>query len=230
MPTNASVSCIIPVYNEASTVQDVVLTVLQSTDIDEVIVVNDGSTDSTARVLAELHHKKLFIVSLENNRGKAQAVQEGLKHAHGDILCLLDADLLGLTTQDINNLLAPVMHAPNSVTFAFLGNAPRIARVLGINIVSGQRAFPRKFADMLFRKNIHGYLLEIALNDIFLREHATISTVRWDGVRHRKKIEKRGIWNGWWNDLYMITSIMFALGPRGIMRQFGTIPRRHPNA
>ena len=221
-----TVSCIVPAYNEESTIAFVVTTALATREIDEVIVVSDGSTDQTIFALSRLQRDKLTIISLRKNGGKAGAVKEGLKYAHGDIVLLLDADLVGLKPHHIARLLEPVLKKPDTVSFAFLGNAPGIARLLGINVVSGQRAFPRHFMKVLEKQNTRGYLLEIALNQEFLRQNVAIHSVQWMDVRHRKKMEKRGVWNGWWSDFYMTWSILFALGPIGIVQQFGGIWQR----
>ena len=221
-----SVSCIIPAYNEETTIAHVVRAALDTTQIHEVIVVNDGSTDQTAQALLKLQCDTLTVVSLNKNMGKATAVTQALKHAHNDIILLLDADLVGLKPHHIVKLLEPVLKNPHTVSFAFLGNAPGIARLLGINVVSGQRAFPRHFARVLEKQNTRGYLLEIALNTEFLRQNTAIYSVRWKDVRHRKKMEKRGLWNGWWSDSIMTWNILFALGPIGIVQQFGGIWQR----
>lgn len=85
-------SIVIPAYNEAENIEQVVMAVLELGDV-EVIISDDGSTDGTneiARSLAELEN--VFLVSGEN-RGKGAAIKRGLKVAGGDILGFLDADM-----------------------------------------------------------------------------------------------------------------------------------------
>src|SRR5258708_4359630 len=96
-----SVSCIIPAYNEETTIAHVVRAALDTTQIHEVIVVNDGSTDQTIQAIIKLQYDTLKFVSLNKNIRKVTAVSQALKHAHNDIILLLAADLVGLKPHHI---------------------------------------------------------------------------------------------------------------------------------
>ncbi|MDP8253411.1 MAG: glycosyltransferase family 2 protein [Candidatus Kaelpia aquatica] len=87
-------SIIVPVYNEENTIIDV-LNKLLSLNVDkEIIVVNDGSTDNTKQRLNETaNNSKIKQISLSTNKGKGNAIREGLKVASGDIVAIQDADL-----------------------------------------------------------------------------------------------------------------------------------------
>jgi dolichol-phosphate mannosyltransferase len=105
-------SVIIPVYNEAATVAQVVERV-QAVKLGgvekEVIVVNDGSTDGTDAVLAPLVARwpnPLKIVRHERNRGKGAAICTALEYVTGDVVITQDADL-EYDPQEYPNLLAP---------------------------------------------------------------------------------------------------------------------------
>jgi glycosyltransferase involved in cell wall biosynthesis len=92
-----------PAYNEGGRIAAVLSVVANHPLVDEVIVIDDGSTDDTANVAA-LFDSVRVIVS-ERNHGKSGAVIEGLKAAHGTILLLLDADLRGLTHENLTDLI-----------------------------------------------------------------------------------------------------------------------------
>lgn len=100
-----TVSCVIAAYNEAGRIADTVRAARALPAVDEVIVVDDGSTDGTSTA-AEAAGAR--VVTLGKNRGKALAVAHGVREARGDVVLLLDADLGG-SAADAAGLLAPVV-------------------------------------------------------------------------------------------------------------------------
>ncbi|RJQ36402.1 glycosyltransferase family 2 protein [Candidatus Parcubacteria bacterium] len=114
-----TVSIVIPCKNEEGAI---VRTVLQSLgaqypkDKLEVIVINDGSTDGTAHMLAELKRvlgerdrRRLVIVHWKQNRGKRHAMAEGFRRARGEIVVQLDSDSY-IIPRTFRNLIAPFQH------------------------------------------------------------------------------------------------------------------------
>lgn len=82
---------IVPVYNEASTVEEIIAR-LKCLDLPkEIIVVDDGSDDGTAAKLART--EGIVLLRHERNRGKGAAVRTALRHAIGDTVIIQDADL-----------------------------------------------------------------------------------------------------------------------------------------
>ena len=118
-------SILIPVYNEEQTIGELltrVLTVKLSGWDKEIIVIDDGSTDGTRRVLKSWE-KKVSVVYKKSNEGKGSAVTEGLRHATGDIILIQDADL-EYSPDDYPVLLKPFENEHVDVVYGsrFLGS------------------------------------------------------------------------------------------------------------
>ncbi len=118
---------VIPVYNEHNTLPEILRRVQATGLADEIILVDDGSTDGTRDLLPALAeaHPNLHIILHERNQGKGAAVRTGLQHASGDIILIQDADL-EYDPRDYPALLQPILEGVADVVYGsrFLG-APR---------------------------------------------------------------------------------------------------------
>ena len=87
-------SVIIPVYNEALTVEQLVTRVKNVPLDKEIVIVDDGSTDGTRDTLAGLHDgDSVVVITYQRNRGKGAALRTGFTAAKGDLVVVQDADL-----------------------------------------------------------------------------------------------------------------------------------------
>jgi len=120
-------SVIIPVYNEAAFIHEIILRVQSTHLAHEIIVVDDGSQDGTRAMLAPLDGVEGVRVLLhEKNQGKGAAVRTGLSAARGDVLIIQDADL-EYDPKEIPTLLKPIQDGIADVVYGsrFLGGARR---------------------------------------------------------------------------------------------------------
>lgn len=169
MKKNFRLSVIIPAYNEAKTIECVLLSV-RNQKIDfveiEIVVVNDGSTDATSHILKS--HPELYdkFVDLEINQGKGGAVRAGILAATGDYILFQDADL-EYDPAEYSKLLFPVLQFNADLVMGSRMLAPLYTRVhyfwnkLGNNLITFifNISFNMTFTDiyscyLLFRRSL----------------------------------------------------------------------------
>lgn len=107
------VSVIIPAYNEEDTVAKVVEVVKKASYVDEIIVVNDGSSDNTE---AEATKAGAIVITHETNKGKGEALKTGYKEAECDIIVFIDADIYNLTSKKVESMIKPILDGKAEIT------------------------------------------------------------------------------------------------------------------
>ena len=130
-----TLSIIIPAYNEALTIGNILEKVCQvellNNTLKEIIVINDCSTDDTKQVVQsfiEQHQENIQLINHSVNQGKGAAIHTGIRHATGDFVIVQDADL-EYDPQEFNSLLQLVLDGHADVVYGsrFMGeNAHRI--------------------------------------------------------------------------------------------------------
>lgn len=170
-----SVSVLIPAFNESNRIVDTIRGMENIKEIDEIIVVNDGSTDDTADKAKKAGAK---LVNIKNNSGKGKALKEGLKYVKNDVVAFIDADV-GLTSREVIKLIEPVINGEADVTVARFpkvnvksgfGFVKRLAKY-GVKLLtgcdfdstlSGQRVFKKEVLDKI-KRFYSGYGIEVGM-------------------------------------------------------------------
>jgi glycosyltransferase involved in cell wall biosynthesis len=121
-------SLIMPVYNEIHTVEEILRRVAAVDVADQIILVDDGSTDGSSDLLERLvqNNPELELICHERNQGKGAAIRSAIGSAKGDLVLIQDADL-EYDPRDIPSLLVPIQEGMADVVFGsrFLGAARR---------------------------------------------------------------------------------------------------------
>lgn len=127
-------SVLVPVYNEAHTLEQAIQRVRSVRLPKEIIVIDDGSTDGSREILKRLETEArsendsfnvLKVLFQPLNQGKGAAIRSGLRHVTGDVVIVQDADL-EYDPQDYMRLLEPVLAGNADVVYGtrFYGGGP----------------------------------------------------------------------------------------------------------
>jgi glycosyltransferase involved in cell wall biosynthesis len=117
-PTYATLSVIMPVFNERATVAEIVrrMRAVEIPLVLQVIVVDDGSSDGTEKVLGALEDSTVRVITHQKNQGKGAAIRTGLAVATGDLVLIQDADL-EYDPDDWPRLLDPILKGKARVVY-----------------------------------------------------------------------------------------------------------------
>jgi polyisoprenyl-phosphate glycosyltransferase len=183
------VTAVIPAWNEAQTIGAVVWAALDASLVDEVIVVDNASSDGTAAVAAT-HGARVVI---ETVRGKGEAMRAGVAAApHAAVIVFLDGDLVGLRPHHVDDLVAAVVSGDVDMACGLFDRGPLANRVFlhVLPVLAGQRALRRELFERLDGNDLHGYRVEAALNSLVARYGMVRRDRVLPGLWHRTKEEK----------------------------------------
>jgi glycosyltransferase involved in cell wall biosynthesis len=190
------IAAVLPAYNEAARIADVLRAVLRAPSVEEVVVVNDGSTDATAKIVREF--PEVCLVNLPVNRGKGGAMVAGAGATDADVLVFLDADLIGLKPEHVEELVRPVRTGRAQMTVGKFRGGRKLtdwSQKLVPNI-SGQRAILRERFEEVPDLEHSRYGVEMAITRFCHYYRVPTETVLMPGVTHPMKEEKLGLLRG----------------------------------
>jgi glycosyltransferase involved in cell wall biosynthesis len=181
-------AAVIPAWNEARTVGAVVYAALDARLVDEVVVVDNASTDDTAAVAAA-HGAR---VVGEPIPGKGQALLAGVAATDADVVVFLDADLVGLRPDHVDRLVEAVAGGDADMACGLFDRGPVANPIFlaALPVLTGQRALRRDLFLHLDLDDIRGYRVEAALNSLVARRRLVRRDRVLDGLWHRTKEEK----------------------------------------
>lgn len=217
---------IIPAYNEEKTIGNVLEVLEKVTIIHKIIVVSDGSTDTTAAVARKYN---VEVIELAENRGKGGALKAGLANVTADVVLFLDADLIGLTAEHVHGLLKPVLDNDADMTIGVFEKG-RLATDFAQKMapqLSGQRAMKYSLLEQISDIDVTGFGVEAAINRLMESSGARVREVPLSNMSHVMKEEKLGAWKGMAARMKMYWEIILYLSRAGSLSK--TADRRPNN-
>lgn len=222
MQEKPRVAAIVPAYNEEPTIGDVVRTLVSFSDIDEVIVVANGSTDRTADRAREAGATKVDIMPAH---GKGEAMQHGLTHTDAPIIFFLDGDLRGLTGEHLRLVLKPVLTGEKIMNVGLRDRGPFLMKLAAhLPLIGGERALHRSVFERVPPQYLRGFMVEIAMNYSCRARRLPYGSVPLPGLTIRRKIEKVGFFVGLWQYIKMFSTVFYAMAAVRWARWTGRFP------
>ena len=127
MQNKPKLSIVIPVYNEKSTIDEIVKRVQNVKFEKEIIIVDDCSSDGTRDKIDKISGNNIKKLFHEKNKGKGASLRTGFQHVTGDIVIIQDADL-EYNPNEYSNLIEPIVDGRADVVYGsrFLGGPHRV--------------------------------------------------------------------------------------------------------
>jgi glycosyltransferase involved in cell wall biosynthesis len=201
------ITCIIPAFNEAPRIKQVLDSISDHPLISEIIVVDDGSADNTTDIVKT--YTNVTLIVHEKNKGKSAALATGITQAHGEYILFLDADLIGISHDDITNLITPINTGVADVSISLRRNSPRPWHWIGLDYISGERVVPRSLLlDKIETMNkLPHFGIEVFMNNAIITHAYRIKVVHWNEVDSMFKYKKYGFLKGIMMDILMMVDI-----------------------
>jgi glycosyltransferase involved in cell wall biosynthesis len=201
------VAVVIPAQNEEETVADVVAAAQRARLVDEVIVVDNGSSDGTSSAAAG----QGACVVTEPFPGKGEAMHAGVGATDAEVIVFLDADLIGLRPDHVDALVEPVLDGAGMACGLF-DRGPLLNPVFVhvLPTLTGERALRREMFEALTPEFVHGYRIEAGLNSLAKERGVPVVRFVCPGMWHRPKEEKLGPFRGFLAKMSMLLTSVLA--------------------
>jgi len=210
------VAALIPAYNESGRIGKVLEVLQDVVELDEIIVVDDGSIDATFDEVQEFaaHDPRFHCVRMSVNHGKGEALFAGAQLTRADSLLFLDADLLGLRPEHIRSLIEPVCTGQLDMTIGVFRGGKLVTELSHrcTPFLSGQRCLRASLFDGVSQEAAAGYGVETAITYAARRGLWRYRYIPLKGVWHPTSELHYGIITGMVRRAKMYFEIIRAIG------------------
>ena len=221
-------TAVIPAVNEGERIGRVLEAVAGAKLVGEVIVVDDGSVDDTAKVAASADGAR--VVRLPRNRGKGAAMWEGARRAGNGVLVFLDADLVGLRREHVDDLVRPVLEGEVDMAVGQFRGGNRWVTLWQrlVPAISGQRALRASDFLALSGAARMRFGIEVALTRYAARRGLRTRRVYLPGMSHVMKERKCGLVRGLGARAVMYSQMGRWLVVDGYQKEWAEVEGKNP--
>ncbi|MCD4745859.1 MAG: glycosyltransferase family 2 protein [Bacteroidales bacterium] len=185
-------TAIICAYNEQKAITNLLEDVYKTHFFNEIIVINDGSKDSTGELIKEFKKTNDIVdVHLLKNKGKGFAMAKGTELASSKYLVFIDADLSNFTTEHANKLLNPVLNGNADMVLGQPSKTLIRPEINPFKSLSGQRALKKiDILPILKKMESVRYGVETLINMHFKANNKEVEYVCLKNLVHPTKFQK----------------------------------------
>ncbi len=207
------ISAIVPSFNEEERIEPVLKTLTKTSILDEVIVINDGSTDQTFAIAKKYPVK---LIDNKKNLGKGQSMAKAVNQSQGEIIFFCDADISGLNEELIEKIIQPVKEGSLEMNVLMRDRISHHLPIIKwfVPKLGGERALTRKLWEMTPKEYKKHFEIETALNFYARRYGKDFDYFVSKEVSQVVKEKKYGFWVGQkqrWGMMYQIFKAKFWL-------------------
>lgn len=190
------IAIIVPAFNEAERIADVLRAIKGASHIHEIIVVNDASSDNTSAEAKKV--EGVHVIDLVKNVGKGGAMVAGVSATTAQIVAFVDADLAGLRAEHVDQITLPLLNDECDMCVGiFRGGKIRSNAAMAVTPwLSGQRAIRRELFEAIPYLGELRYGVEVAITNEVRKKKSRVKRVYLRGVSNCTKEEKYGIVKG----------------------------------
>lgn len=210
-----SVSAIVPAYNEEKNIVYILRILKTISELTEIIVVDDGSSDRTAILASNLPGVR--VITNTKNMGKTRSVIAGIKVAKNDAILMVDADLVGLESGHIQELIDTYKLGMDMVILDY-GNQEFYLRkiIRSFPALSGVRIISKKEFGKIKFTTRDRFELENRINKHYLDNQLSVIVINGDTVHTPHKYEKYSFHKGIYLEARALREIFLSEGVSNI--------------
>lgn len=188
-------SCIIPFYNEEKTGMNSLKEVSKIKKLEKIVCVDDGSTDNSSKIIKK-NYPEFELIRLNKNKGKTEAIRQGLKKIKTKYVVLIDADLKNLKSKEIKEAIEKSERKNPDMIILKRIKAPFHIKLFRLNtLLSGERIIRTRYLREILKGDCQNYQIEVAINDYMLRKNKKVYWAPNSGEnvlrKNKGKIKKR---------------------------------------